>query len=161
MRHTFLLSRQVKINMGGISNWFIHSVLDPLPLTLWDGVYSCDRIPGQLWTKNFAIIVNFSNYEQVGTHFIVLTQLGGKLFLLDSLALPAELIPSGLKTLMDEKGGIYVFRGSPIQQHLSKYCGFYCIYFILYLNISGFEPTQVFNNAVSYTHLTLPTTPYV
>ena len=134
--------------MGGIRKQLVYSqcLRSTPPLTLWHGVYSCDRIPRQLWTKNFAIIVNFSNYEQVGTHFIVLTQLGGKLFLLDSLATPAELIPTGLKTLMDEKGGIYVFRGSPIQQHLSKYCGFYCIYFILYLNISGFEPTRVFTN---------------
>jgi len=120
--------------MGGISNIYMDNVLRKIPLKFWDGVYSADTIPYNLLERNFAIIVNFSNYNEKGTHFIALAQIGNKMFLFDTLATSEEEIPNSIKKVMQEKNGLYLFK-FPIQDIFSQHCGFYCMYFILYLSL--------------------------
>jgi len=120
--------------MGGISNIYIENVFRQLPVKYWNGVYSADTIPIELANQDFSIIVNFSNYNEPGTHFITLTQIKGQMFLFDSLATPYVYLPRQLQNIMNEKNGTYLLR-HPIQDILSQFCGFYCIYFTLYLSL--------------------------
>lgn len=120
--------------MGGISNIYIEHVFKQLPIKYWAGVYSADTIPIELANKNFTIIVNFSNYKEPGTHFVALAQIGDMVLLFDSLATPYEHLPKQLQNIMDEKNGKYLLR-HPVQDLVSQYCGFYCIYFVLYIGL--------------------------
>jgi len=120
--------------MVGISNIYIENVFRQLPVKYWNGVYSADTIPSELEYKDFVIIVNFSNYDEPGTHFITLAQIRGQMFLFDSLATPYVYLPRQLQNIMNEKNGTYLLR-HPIQDLFSHYCGFYCMYFTLYLSL--------------------------
>jgi len=121
--------------MRGLTNVFIERTLSRVRnLKLWDGVYPCDRIPLRVLQRDFAIIVNLSNHNEAGTHFIAMTQIGDKMFYFDSLATNVNNLPHLLQRLIQERNGAPVIT-SPIQGNHSNYCGFYCIYFILYLSL--------------------------
>jgi len=120
--------------VGGISNIYIDSILSKLPL-LWNGVYSSDNIPHLLLrgTHDFIIVVNFSRAHTPGSHFITLCRLNHEFIILDSLATYPGALPPELRSLLRNSTTRYAFN-YPIQDILSHYCGFYCIYFVLHLN---------------------------
>ena len=78
----------------GITNIFIQSTLSSLPLKHFDGVYSMDELKLPLPKEDFALVVNFSNKDEEGTHFVVLAQIGNCLILFDSLATPFIFLPT-------------------------------------------------------------------
>jgi len=123
--------------MVGISNIYINDVLSELPLRLWTGVYSMDQLTLPIPEEDFAVIVNFSDMNEKGTHFVVLTRIRKYLVLFDSLATPYEFLPEQLQTIMDRYDGKYLMP-YPIQAYDSEFCGFYCIYFILFLSLPMF-----------------------
>ena len=122
--------------VGGISNIYIDSILSKLPL-LWNGVYSSDNIPQSLLrgANNFIIVVNFSRANTSGSHFITFCRLNRKYIFLDSMATPPSALPPDIRSILSNKSIIYLFK-YPIQDIISHYCGFYCIYFVLYMNAS-------------------------
>jgi hypothetical protein len=125
--------------MVGISNIYIESILRIFDLHLWDGVVSSDEIEfASHLERDFATVVNFSKHNERGTHFVCLFQIGGKLFLFDSLATPDLLLPSTLREVMLAKNGTRMLP-APIQHILSEFCGFYSMYCVLWLSL----PTHV------------------
>ena len=112
----------------GITNIFIQSALKH-----FDGVYSMDELKLPLPKEDFALVVNFSNKDEEGTHFVVLAQIGNCLILFDSLATP-YIYPTHLQTIMSTYNGMFFFK-YPIQDETLEYCGFYAMYFILYINL--------------------------
>ena len=71
--------------MVGISNLYIKATLDELPLKYWTGVFSMDQLTMPIPEYDFAVIVNFSNLNEKGTHFVALVQIKQHLVLFDSL----------------------------------------------------------------------------
>ena len=118
----------------GITNIFIQSTLSSLPLKHFDGVYSMDELKLPLPKEDFALVVNFSNKDEEGKHFVVLAQIGNCLILFDFLATPFIFLPTHLQTIMSTYNGMFFFK-YPIQDETSEYCGFYTMYFILYINL--------------------------
>jgi len=112
-------------------------------LIYWNGIFSCDNIPDKIrkGEEDFAIIVNLAGHAEPGTHFIVLLQLKGKMFVFDSLALTGSMLPDNLKLWTEEKDAINVL-SKPIQDFNSDFCGFYCIYFILWLSLPNAERSK-------------------
>ena len=123
--------------MVGISNVYINAVLDQCKnLINWDGVYSSDNIPIHVINgeQNFAVIINLAAHDQVGTHFVVVIQMWKKMFIFDSLAMSRPMLPESIKHWLNNKQAIDVLN-TPIQDLNSEFCGFYCIYFILWLSL--------------------------
>lgn len=118
----------------GLSNLYILNFLGKLKLKHWKGVFSSDNIPKFKKDENYAIIVNLSRSNEHGSHFIVLAQRRGQVFVFDSLALPYSLLPQSIQKIMTHFNTISILT-KPIQSTHSLYCGFYCIYFILYLSL--------------------------
>ena len=77
--------------MVGISNLYIKDILDELPLKHWTGVFSIDQLTLPIPEDDFAVIVNFSDLNEKGTHFVTLANIKKHLVLFDSLATPLPL----------------------------------------------------------------------
>ena len=123
--------------MVGISNLYIKDILDELPLKHWTGVFSMDQLTLPIPEDDFAVIVNFSDLNEKGTHFVTLANIKKHLVLFDSLATPYEFLPERLQTIMNTYNGTYLMP-YPIQAIDSEFCGFYAMYFILYLSLPSF-----------------------
>lgn len=119
----------------GLSNVYIANFLAKLKLKHWKGIFSSDNIPNFKKDENYAIVVNLSRSNERGSHFIVLVGCKGQVFLFDSLALPYPSLPQSIQKIMKLFNGISILARA-IQSPHSLYCGFYCIYFILYLSLN-------------------------
>ena len=138
--------------MVGISNLYIKTTLDELPLKYWTGVFSMDQLTLPIPDYDFAVIVNFSNLNEKGTHFVALVQIKQHLVLFDSLATPYEFLPERLQNIMTQYNGQYLLP-YPIQDETSEFCGFYAMYFILYLSLPRSVRNQFNPNQFSSTNL--------
>ena len=136
--------------MVGISNIYIDSVLTKLNLKHWQGIYSIDTIPSTLFEKFFTIITNLAPHDAPGTHFVALCQIkedkNSTLYLFDSLTTAYDELPTTLQIILKKHNGIN-FLKYPIQDIFSEYCGFYCMYFIMFLSLppslqNHFSPSQ-------------------
>ena len=120
--------------MKGISNVYIDKFLKKLEIEHFKGVFSCDTIPVELANEsNFSIVCNLSKFGSHGSHFVTLIYNKPLLKYLDPLALNAT-IHGDIQTFissMPHCKSISVLQ-KPIQAATSHFCGFYCIYFILY-----------------------------
>lgn len=115
--------------MDGLSNLYIDKILSGNCNSFY-GVYSANNIPTYILKKdNMTIVVNFANYGEIGTHFIVLKKTGNKFLFLDSLANKKDDLPDDLRRAIP-RNTIFLLNQS-IQHKHSTYCGFYCIYFAL------------------------------
>jgi hypothetical protein len=131
--------------MVGISNFYIESILNKFHLPIWDGVLSCDQIEFTFnLLRDFILVVNFAKSTQEGIHFVCVFQIREKLYLFDSLATPDNLLPQPLKKLMTTKRGSKILE-FPIQHLFSEYCGFYCIYCVLWLSLPKEEQRAHFS----------------
>ena len=140
--------------MVGISNLYMHRVLSALPLKHYQGVYSIDTIPNDLMSQNFLIILNFSPYNTTGTHFVCLCQTTRagrrpKIYLFDSLATPFNTLPTLLQQIMSGSNASSILQ-FPIQDLFSEHCGFYAMYFVLFLSL----PSQQLQKNYSPTRFT-------
>jgi len=133
---------------NGISNLYIEQILNSLPIA-FDGVFSCDNIPTQITDKStYIIICNLSKENEKGTHFITLAKVGEKHFyLFDSLALELHLLPYQIRVLIPKH--VKIVCKTNIQPIISSFCGFYCVYFVLFLNLKNdhykFRPNMFSN----------------
>ena len=131
--------------MVGISNIYMDRVLSALSLKHYCGVYSIDTIPNNLMSQNFLIILNFSPHNATGTHFVCLcqTKVGprSRIYLFDSLATPFNSLPALLQQIMSDRSASSILP-FPIQDLFSEHCGFYAMYFIIFLSL----PSQLQKN---------------
>ena len=114
----------------GITNNFIDSFLSPL-CSIFKGTYPCDLLPIISTKKRYCIIVNLSSSNKPGSHFISLYFIpkNNICVYFDSLGLPCfdKNIINHILFLKYKM----IDPGIQIQDVTSKYCGFYCISFVL------------------------------
>ena len=116
----------------GISNRFIESVLKPT-CENFRGVFSADTIPTELLnSNNFSIVCNMSGVNERGSHFVTILVKPDQVFYIDSLGLP-PIIPEMYNFLQRLRKPM-VFNSKQVQDFSSKFCGFFCILFVLNFN---------------------------
>jgi hypothetical protein len=121
----------------GLTNVYIERLLK-----LFDnnfiGVFSADQLYDVTLTNNQSVIINLSTSYEKGSHFIAFKLDENKLIYFDSLCsyiLPLEIRDFILSQHHDE----FIYNTIPIQDIESSYCGYYCIGFILYMNIGTLD----------------------
>ena len=139
----------------GLSNIFIINTLQKLNLPLFDGVFSNNNIPLYLLRKNnFLFICNTKPSHEKGEHFLLFYKKRGVLYIYDSLSLPLEILPKSLKIFLNLFSNIQIMTPNPIQSINSNYCGFYCIFFTLFIHsnpkikLLPFSPSLINNDKI-------------
>lgn len=134
---------------GGISNGYIYNMLKKrLKVRIFEDVFSADTIPASLLRQQSGgagkvCIVNLAKADDAGTHFIALHILPEKIVIYDSLHLNLNLFSPALwKHLKRSKKSLVSGMKYPLQTVQSQFCGFYCIYFTLYLAKRQFANRQ-------------------
>ena len=118
--------------MEGISNNYIESILKPTCVD-FHGVFSANTIPIQLLQcQTFSFVCNFSRAAEPGSHFVTIISLHDRVLYLDSLALPC--LVREITTFLRRLGKPVFSNSQRVQDLTSKFCGFYCILFVLYFN---------------------------
>lgn len=121
--------------MNGLSNKYLDQIMRKCSASYYQGVYAANNLPRHIFLSadKVAVICNLSPIEQTkGSHFIVIMRNKSKLWLFDSLALPNTSLPKSIVNTMKETGlEIKYGCSKPIQNVLSHFCGFYCLFFIL------------------------------
>ena len=93
----------------------------------FNGVYSRNNLPKTI--KNGAYVINLDEYENTGTHWVVLFVKSNKVTYFDSFGV--EYIPKEVKKLIvDEDIKTNIFR---IQAYNSIMCGYFCVLFIEFM----------------------------
>lgn len=112
-----------------LTNVYIEKIFKKLPGFL--GVFSSDNI--KRMKNNNSLIINFDKMSEPGSHFVAVFKKNNICYYFDSLNLgfvPTDI--AGYLVLEDK----IINLSSNIQNINSSYCGFYCILFILSMNIS-------------------------
>ena len=116
--------------MEGISNQYIESILRPT-CKHFQGVFSANNLPKNLKkVDTFFLVCNFSKVGEKGSHFITIISLPDAALYIDSLGLPC-IVPDICSFLKQLKKPIF-YNDKQIQASESKFCGFYCILFVLF-----------------------------
>lgn len=123
------------------SNIEIEEFLFPLQFTKkktpFIGVFSCDNIPTNqiVRKKQFAIICNLSKHDEEGSHFVtILCSNRTEIIYIDSFGFPPSNIYI-LKFLYASRRKLLFYNISCIQHPLSKACGYFCMFFVLYFQL--------------------------
>jgi hypothetical protein len=118
--------------MEGVSNHYIESILHPI-CKKFLGVFSADTIPEKLLEQDtFSIVCNLSKAGETGSHFVSIIALRNRVLYIDSLGLPC-IVPEICVFLAKLRKPLYI-NSKQVQATDSKYCGFYCILFVLYFD---------------------------
>ena len=137
----------------GITNIFIDSILFSL-CSIFKGTFPCDLLPIISSKERYCIIVNLSTSDKPGSHFISLYLIprANICVYFDSLGLPCfdKNIINHILFLKYKM----IDPGIQIQDVTSKFCGFYCISFVLSMQmcipfsqfISNFETNMLLEN---------------
>ena len=97
------------------------------------GVYSSNNIP-ILDKDDSSVIVNFDKINEPGSHFIAIYRKNSnKIIYFDSLNL--KILPLDIAQYLSQYRHIFDL-SKQIQSVNSTYCGFFCILFILAMNVS-------------------------
>lgn len=127
--------------MRGISNLFIDKCLKNI--SVYKGVFSSNNIPSFLSSySQFSIVVNFSPRGEKGSHFISIICEKDKVIYIDSLGLPC-LVPS-IKTFLSSLNRSIFWNCRTIQSNSSNFCGFYCMFFILYYSLKSNQRFKIY-----------------
>lgn len=95
------------------------------------GVYPSDFFPLPMRHDTFAI-VNASTSKSLGTHWVLIANLMGKMYFADPLGLHISFYPNILKRLKTQNVQQVLYH-KPLQSPTSKMCGLFCIYIAHYL----------------------------
>jgi len=101
------------------------------------GVYASNELDNLLLSNGQSVIVNLSKHNEPGMHFVAFYRKNSELIFFDSLAI--FLLPLGIKTFIKNQKLSVVFNELRIQPAFSKYCGYYCILFILLIKTLPFK----------------------
>jgi len=103
----------------------------------------------------FSLIVNLSNEDEPGTHFVAIIVHNNVMIYFDSLALTNIFFFNYVKKMLCQKRNMqYLVNRKPIQCSTSNFCGFFCIYSVLlFHNLSSCEMRHELTS--NYSHLTL------
>ena len=117
------------------SNLFIIDFLNQFKWKQFCGVFASNTIPEDVYTKKeFSIICNLSRYNEEGTHFVSIIKYNNTILYLDPLALYIDL-NDDINTFIYRCNCENVLKlQRPIQDMNSWYCGYFCIFFVLFFN---------------------------
>ena len=117
-----------------VSNVYINEMLKNVPT--FRGVFSCDNIQHDDSFDRYTYIINLSRQGELGSHFVALSinNETEKVFYFDSFGLPCQ--NAYILKFMSGFAGKYEFNCQTIQNPLSVYCGFYCMYYVLASDLS-------------------------
>ena len=130
--------------VSATSNLFIREILNRFPWSGRFGVFASDRIPkDSKHDENFWFIINLSPSTARGTHYIALIKKKNVLLYIDPLGLYIEL-NSHISTFVKSTNVTEVVRiNNPIQHPKSWYCGYFCLFFVLYFNEEIKRPDEI------------------
>lgn len=119
----------------GVSNIFINHCLNRVMPLFFKGTWSSDR---GVYSPNhhYSQVINLSPSNQPGTHFIALLSTQSSVYYFDSSALfhlPAPL-KKGIDVMLNGKikKKLIKIPPTPIQSSNSRFCGLFCIKFLLH-----------------------------
>lgn len=123
----------IKLN-DATSNIFLLDFLGRFKWSHFHGVFASDMIPRGLHSEEeFSIICNLSKSGQKGTHYISIIKYNNIVLYLDPLAMYIDV--SDINKFIDLCACKKVIRLShPIQDLTSWYCGYFCMFFLLFFN---------------------------
>ena len=118
-----------------VSNHFLDDVIGLIGIQEYLGCFSADEIPVKrcMSLPCFSMIVNLSNTDEPGTHFVSIIAHNGIVIYCDSLALPEDIFYHKLRDELFApiKAKIILRSSNRIQDLSSGYCGFYALYSII------------------------------
>ena len=114
-----------------LDNIFINNYLKIVPN--FKGVFSSNEISNLNLKPNCCIIVNFSNNNEKGSHFIVIFNKNNTMIYFDPLNIKKQFIPKNIKKYLKNSHRKIKYLNCNIQSFNSTYCGFFCIGFILHM----------------------------
>jgi hypothetical protein len=92
------------------------------------GVFSSDQLPQVKLKTGESVIINLSDSEEVGTHFVAAFKKAQHIIYFDSLAL--NVVTDDIEDFLNLHRKIIYLRRR-LQPLSSIYCGYYCIAFII------------------------------
>jgi hypothetical protein len=115
-------------------------------LTIYKGAYFKDNIPAHLG-ESFAIIINLSLSNQLGTHWVSIIKYPNALYYFDSLG-KDPMSDKYLNKFLSFQNVSFFFNISQIQSSNSTVCGIYCTVFLtLVKDLNSYkEYLSLFNN---------------
>jgi len=114
-----------------VTNIYIDSVMREI--RGFQGTFSSNNAPK---LKNMqSAILNFSKYNEAGTHFIAIYNFKNKCLYFDPLCINESFIPNEIKKYL-KKYNNFLNISKKIQNNHSEFCGFFCMLFIISLSIS-------------------------
>lgn len=132
----------------GVTNHYIESILKPVCKNFL-GVFSANTIPKKLTLlKEFSIVCNLSKVGEKGSHFVTIVVQPNVTLYIDSLGLP-PFVPEICSFLQQLRRQLF-YNPHQIQDSSSKFCGFFCILFVLYFSSTAtpliFEEKDLLSN---------------
>jgi hypothetical protein len=114
-----------------VTNVYIDSVMREIKG--FRGTFSSNNAPK---LKNMqSAILNFSKYDEEGTHFIAIANYKNKCVYFDPLSIKENFIPYEIKKYLKKYNNVLNV-SKKIQNNNSEFCGFFCMLFIISLSIS-------------------------
>lgn len=114
---------------GGLTNGYIEKTGLKL-LKNFIGCYPVDLQPKNL-KKEFSIIFNLSKHNELGTHFVAISNQKNTFVYFDSLGKPCtnNMLKSFIKANIKRKE--YSYNRKKVQSDGSTFCGIFCLGFLL------------------------------
>ena len=106
------------------------------------GVFSANTLPNV--KPPFDLIVNLSNINELGSHFVTIIADNQYICYIDSFGLPCFI--NDIFIFMNNFHLPILYNNLTIQHMYSKACGFYCILFVLYHNNVITKPITWYTN---------------
>jgi hypothetical protein len=127
---TTMSSSNGRENEEGISNVYMENILLSR-CKYFRGVYSCDNIPDSfLRVKKFSIICNLSKRGDPGTHFVCIIVQPEYVLYIDTFAM--SCYEPNILHFLRRLNKLVLYSVSRLQHYSSKFCGFYCMLFVLF-----------------------------
>lgn len=117
----------------GLTNVYIDSILFKYCPNFFRGTFSCNTIPKELaQLSKFSIIINLSKDFEIGSHYVCLVSFPTHVLYLDSYALPCT--NNDICSFLLDLNKTVLYNEKRIQHAMSNFCGFYCIFWVLYFS---------------------------
>ena len=120
-----------KLMQTPLTNVFIEKYLSQYDCTYFKGVFSANTLPFDI-KPPFDLIVNLSNFNDLGSHFVTICADTLNISYIDSFGLPCFI--DSISIFMQNFNLPILYNTKIIQNIHSKACGYYCILFVLYHN---------------------------
>lgn len=111
------------------------------------GTYSADNIPLFEKKTNFSIIVNLSNMNEKGSHFIAIKRRAAESVVMYYNPFGGKCENKNILSFMSQYTRNYNYSLLQVQSYLSEMCGFFCAGYLIsdHLNFKINKYHQIYN----------------